>query len=115
MSSIVDINSVQGMTFYVHDWSAAQRQDYCYKVVIGSSILQDFTNIGSSWTNDDCRRYAFNDYGAYPPQALASYSVMHAPDARTRCTRPMPPRFPHPTTPSHSELSLRRRALLCVQ
>ena len=47
MSSIVDINSVQGMTFYVHDWSAAQRQDYCYKVVIGSSILQDFTNSGA--------------------------------------------------------------------
>ena len=58
----VNLDDVQGLVFYVLSLSSAQNQYYCYRVEVGVSVDQDFSDIGTpaqGWDNERCRDNAF--------------------------------------------------------
>ena len=65
LNGVVNLDDLNGMAFYVHSLSAAQGQYYCYKVVVGTSIHQDYIGIGTplqGWDNTACQAQFVGSY-----------------------------------------------------
>ncbi|KAL1520830.1 hypothetical protein AB1Y20_022392 [Prymnesium parvum] len=54
----LNLDDIRGVLLYVHSLSVAQNQYYCYRVLVGTSIHQDYTGIGTpsqGWDNNRCQ------------------------------------------------------------